>query len=63
LADTWSRRRIETRSDSPESLFGAGEFPARDAIHIAVMERRSGATIMTFDSACAACPGIACLPG
>lgn len=54
------RRDAERAKDI---LFGASDFSARDAIHLAVMERRGVTGIMTFDAAFGAYPGIECLPG
>jgi len=44
-------------------LFGSAEFSARDAIHLAIMERRDVSVAMTFDAAFAAYPGVECIPG
>jgi predicted nucleic acid-binding protein len=53
LEDVERARRLVTRSS----------MSARDAVHLAVMQRRDIAEIMTFDRAFDSIPGIARLPG
>ena len=43
-------------------LHGADHFSARDALHLAVMERHRVSVIMTFDAAFKRYPGIESLP-
>lgn len=42
-------------------LLGCADLSARDAVHLAVMKRRSVTTIFTFDRDFASYPGITCL--
>ena len=53
LEDVEQARRVVTTS----------QMSARDAVHLAVMQRRSIAEIMTFDRAFDSIPGITRLPG
>ncbi len=45
-----------------EILLGSDRIPARDALHVAVMQRHGASTILSFDTGFEGIPGVRRIP-